>query len=118
VCGAVTGSIILRPFVSASGSLVNVSLTISPIKGGEGKVVGVVKIARDITQRKRTEAQIVILAREAEHRAKNLLANVRRWCVCRDLIRPTASEKQSRDASRRWQMSIRCSSSPARREPS
>ena len=59
------------------GSLVNVSLTISSIKGAEGKVVGVVKIARDITQRKRTEAQVVILAREAEHRAKNLLANVR-----------------------------------------
>jgi PAS domain S-box-containing protein len=59
------------------GSLINVSLTISPIKGAEGKVVGVVKIARDITQRKRTEAQVVILAREAEHRAKNLLANVR-----------------------------------------
>jgi PAS domain S-box-containing protein len=59
------------------GSLVNVSLTISSIKGAEGKVVGVVKIARDITQRKRTEAQVVILASEAEHRAKNLLANVR-----------------------------------------
>jgi PAS domain S-box-containing protein len=59
------------------GSLINVSLTASPIKGTEGKVVGVVKIARDITQRKRTEAQVVILAREAEHRAKNLLANLR-----------------------------------------
>jgi PAS domain S-box-containing protein len=59
------------------GSLINVSLTISPIKGAEGKVVGAVKIARDITQRKRTEAQVVILAREAEHRAKNLLANLR-----------------------------------------
>ena len=53
------------------GSLISVSLSISPIKGAEGKVVGVVKIARDITQRKRTEAQVVILAREAEHRAKN-----------------------------------------------
>jgi two-component sensor histidine kinase len=59
------------------GSLINVSLTISPIEGAEGRVVGVVKIARDITQRKRTEAQVVILAREAEHRAKNLLANIK-----------------------------------------
>jgi PAS domain S-box-containing protein len=47
------------------GSLINVSLTISPIKGAEGKVVGAVKIARDITQKKRNEVQIVILAREA-----------------------------------------------------
>jgi PAS domain S-box-containing protein len=59
------------------GTLVNVSVIISPIKGAEGKVVGAVKIARDITQRKQTEAQVVILAREAEHRAQNLLANVR-----------------------------------------
>jgi two-component sensor histidine kinase len=34
------------------------------------------KIGRDITDRKRSEAQISVLAREAEHRAKNLLANV------------------------------------------
>jgi two-component sensor histidine kinase len=36
-----------------------------------------VRIARDITERKRSEAQISVLAREAEHRAKNLLANVK-----------------------------------------
>jgi PAS domain S-box-containing protein len=58
------------------GSRVDVSLSISPIKNAEGKVVGVSKIARDITERKRNEAQIAILAREAEHRAKNVLATV------------------------------------------
>ena len=59
------------------GSLIDVSLTISPIKGVKGKVVGAVKVARDITKQRRSEAQIVTLAREAEHRAKNLLANMR-----------------------------------------
>jgi PAS domain S-box-containing protein len=58
------------------GSCVEISLTVSPIKGAAGKVVGASRIARDITERKRSEAQISILAREAEHRAKNLLANV------------------------------------------
>ena len=58
------------------GSPVDVSLTISPIKNAEGQVVGASKIARDITERKRSEAQIAILAREAEHRAKNVLATV------------------------------------------
>jgi PAS domain S-box-containing protein len=58
------------------GSLIEVSLTISPMRGEEGKIVGVSRIARDITDRKRSEAQISVLAREAEHRAKNLLANV------------------------------------------
>jgi PAS domain S-box-containing protein len=59
------------------GGLIDVSLTVSPIRGTEGKVVGASKIVRDITDRKRSEAQISVLAREAEHRAKNLLANVK-----------------------------------------
>ena len=56
------------------GSLIDISLTVSPLKDGTGKVVGASKIARDITERKRSEAQITVLAREAEHRAKNVLA--------------------------------------------
>jgi two-component sensor histidine kinase len=59
------------------GSLISVSLTISPMRDAEGKVVGASKIARDITERKRSEVQMSALAREAEHRAKNLLANVK-----------------------------------------
>jgi PAS domain S-box-containing protein len=58
------------------GTLIDISLTVSPIRRADGKVVGTSGISRDITERKRTEAQISILAREAEHRAKNLLANV------------------------------------------
>ncbi|MGH6715419.1 MAG: sensor histidine kinase, partial [Bradyrhizobium sp.] len=57
-------------------SLIDVSLTISPIRDAQGKVIGASKIARDITERKRSEAQIVNLAREAEHRTKNILAAV------------------------------------------
>jgi PAS domain S-box-containing protein len=58
------------------GSLIVVSLTVSPVRDGEGKIVGASKIARDITEQKRSQEQISILAREAEHRSKNLLANV------------------------------------------
>ncbi len=58
------------------GSLIVVSLTVSPVRDGEGKIVGASKIARDITEQKRSQEQITILAREAEHRSKNLLANV------------------------------------------
>jgi PAS domain S-box-containing protein len=39
--------------VRKDGSLVNISLTISPIRDGHGKIVGASKIARDITERKR-----------------------------------------------------------------
>jgi PAS domain S-box-containing protein len=58
------------------GSLIVVSLTVSPIRNAEGKIVGASKIARDITEQKRNQEQIATLAREAEHRSKNLLANV------------------------------------------
>lgn len=58
------------------GSLIAVSLTISPVKNSDGKIVGASKIARDITEQRRSQEQIATLAREAEHRSKNLLANV------------------------------------------
>jgi PAS domain S-box-containing protein len=56
------------------GSLVNISLTVSPVTDETGKIVGASKIARDITEQKRREEQINLLAREADHRTKNLLA--------------------------------------------
>jgi PAS domain S-box-containing protein len=58
------------------GSLIDISLAVSPVRDADGKIVGDSRIARDITERKRSEAQISTLACEAEHRAKNLLANV------------------------------------------
>ena len=58
------------------GGLIAVSITVSPVKNAEGKIIGASKIARDITEQKRNHEQIVTLAREAEHRSKNLLAIV------------------------------------------
>ena len=58
------------------GSPIVVSLTVSPVRNAEGQVIGASKIARDITERKRSQEQIATLAREAEHRSKNLLATV------------------------------------------
>jgi PAS domain S-box-containing protein len=58
------------------GSFINISRTVSPIKNAQGTIVGASKIARDITERRRSEDQIAILAREAEHRTKNILATV------------------------------------------
>jgi len=58
------------------GSLIVVSLTVSPVKNAEGKIVGASKIARDITEQKSNQERIATLGREAEHRSKNLLATV------------------------------------------
>jgi PAS domain S-box-containing protein len=45
------------------GKLFDVSLTISPIKGPNGEIVGVSKIARDITKQKQTERRLAEQAR-------------------------------------------------------
>jgi PAS domain S-box-containing protein len=58
------------------GGSIIVSLTVSPIKDAFGNIVGASKIARDISEQKRTREQISVLAREAEHRSKNILSNV------------------------------------------
>src|SRR6478735_9417498 len=44
------------------GTYIDISLTVSPINNANGVVVGASKIARDITERKRSEAQIAALA--------------------------------------------------------
>ncbi len=58
------------------GSLVEVLLTVSPLKNLAGGVVGASKIARDITDRKRLERNVQLLSREVDHRARNLLSVV------------------------------------------
>jgi PAS domain S-box-containing protein len=57
-------------------SLVDVSLTISPVRNAEGKVVGGSSIVRDITERKRAEAREKLLMAELDHRVKNMLSRV------------------------------------------
>lgn len=54
------------------GSLIEISLSVSPIRGPDGKVIGASKIARDITERRRAEEQLELLIREMDHRVKNL----------------------------------------------
>src|SRR5262249_23606289 len=58
------------------GSLVDVSLTISPVKNAEGNNVGASAIVRDITGRKRAEEREKMLMAELDHRVKNVLARV------------------------------------------
>jgi PAS domain S-box-containing protein len=60
--------------VRKDGSLVDISLSISPIVDSTGKIIGASKIARDIADRKRAEEQKNLLLREMDHRLKNLFA--------------------------------------------
>ncbi len=58
------------------GSLVDVSINISPVKDPWGRIVGASKIARDITERKQAERVREMLTRELDHRVKNILSIV------------------------------------------
>jgi PAS domain S-box-containing protein len=58
------------------GSLVDVSLSVSPVKDAVGKVVGASKIARDIGEKKRDQARQELLTQEIQHRTRNLFAVV------------------------------------------
>ena len=59
------------------GSLIDISLTVSPLKDADGRIVGASKIARDITERKRAQEQQRLLVKEMKHRIKNSLATIR-----------------------------------------
>lgn len=58
------------------GSLVDISLTVSPIRAHDGTVIGASKIARDITERRRAQEQANLLLSEMKHRLKNSLSVV------------------------------------------
>jgi PAS domain S-box-containing protein len=62
--------------VRKDGSLVDLSLSVSPIRDASGKVVGASKIARDITERRRADEHRTLLINELNHRVKNTLATV------------------------------------------
>lgn len=56
------------------GTLLDISLSVSPVKGANGAIVGVSKIARNIGHLKRALQQRELLLREMDHRVKNLFA--------------------------------------------
>lgn len=58
------------------GTLVDVSLTVSPIYGGAGEIIGASKIARDITAKKQFERFQAMAMGELKHRIKNILSTV------------------------------------------
>ncbi|MDB6112799.1 MAG: putative sensor protein [Pedosphaera sp.] len=78
------------------GSTLDVSLSLSPIKDAHGKVIGVSAIERDITLRKREEAERLKLIDELTR----ALANIR---TLRGLLPICASCKKIRDDHGYWQ---------------
>lgn len=78
------------------GSRVEVSLTVSPVRNAEGRIVGASKIARDISERKRAESERTVLIEELNHRVKNTLATVQ--SVASQTLRGNAPIAEEREA--------------------
>jgi PAS domain S-box-containing protein len=56
------------------GTLIDISVTVSPIRHRDGHIIGASKIARDIGERRRLLERQTLLLREMNHRVKNLFA--------------------------------------------
>jgi PAS domain S-box-containing protein len=54
------------------GSLVDISLTVSPMRDGSGEIIGASKIARDITERREAQRKL----EDSERRLQDLLAAI------------------------------------------
>jgi PAS domain S-box-containing protein len=74
------------------GTPIDISLTVSPIKDADGKVIGASKIARDITDRKQAEQRQQLLVGEVKHRIKNLLATVQ--AIARQTLKGAPAEER------------------------
>lgn len=62
--------------IRKDGRRIRVSLTVSPLHGPDGRIIGASKIARDVTEHRRAERHRELLIHELNHRAKNMLALV------------------------------------------
>jgi PAS domain S-box-containing protein len=78
--------------LTKDGREIAVSLTISPIKDHEGRIVGASKIARDITERKRAEAALAVAQRDLQERAATLEQTVADRTLA---LRQTVSELEA-----------------------
>jgi PAS domain S-box-containing protein len=71
------------------GSLIDISLTVSPVKNSQGRIIGASKVARDITDRKRAEDTKEFLLNEIKHRVRNTLGTVQ--AIARQTFRAASS---------------------------
>jgi len=80
------------------GSLVEISLAVSPVRDQDGKIVGASKIARDITERRRLQEQQNLIMGEIKHRIRNTLATVQ--AIAMQTMRTASADERSTFAAR------------------
>jgi len=87
------------------GRLIDISVTISPIRDADGKIIGASKVARDITERKRLEREILEISdREQRRIGHDLHDGLCQHLAGIELMSQVLEQKlepQSRDAAKR-----------------
>ncbi len=62
--------------ISKDGRRVSISLSATSLRDEKGHIIGIIKVGRDITERKQAEQLQQLLLNELNHRVKNTLATV------------------------------------------
>jgi PAS domain S-box-containing protein len=84
------------------GTLVDVSLTVSPIKNADGRIIGASKIARDITERKRAEEAFREVQMELAHANRVAITGQLTASIAHEVNQPIAAIVTSAQAALRW----------------
>jgi PAS domain S-box-containing protein len=71
--------------IQKGGALIDVAVTVSPVRDASGRIVGASKIVRDITDKRQTREQLRTLLAEVNHRSKNMLSLVQ--AIARQMTR-------------------------------
>lgn len=82
--------------VAKDGHLVDISLTVSPLRDDDGHLIGASKIVRDISEQKKAERTRQLLLNELNHRVKNMLASVQ--AIVQGTLRHTSDPAQFVDS--------------------
>ena len=80
------------------GSLLNISLTISPIRNADGRIIGASKVARDITERKRDQEALQNLNANLETRVAERTADLRRSITERERLQDQLLQAQKMES--------------------
>jgi two-component system sensor kinase FixL len=86
--------------VRKDGRSIVISLTVSPIKNAEGRIVGASKIARDITERRTAEARESMLMAELTHMNRVATASELSAAIAHEINQPLTAITANADAAR------------------
>src|SRR5258706_1997709 len=84
------------------GSLLDISLTVSPLRDAAGRIIGASKIARDITERKRAEEALRHMQMELAHANRVVTMGQLSASIAHEVNQPITAAVINAEAALRW----------------